>query len=87
MSAAFVTIPLITMAGLLVGVAHYLIIQAFRFAEASLVAPFRYLTLAWAVFLGFVLWGDVPDLWMLGGIALIAGSGLYTLHRETRGKR
>ncbi len=78
---------LFLVAGLLVGVAHYLIIQAFRFAEASLVAPFRYLTLAWAVFLGFVLWGDVPDLWMLGGIALIAGSGLYTLHRETRGKR
>lgn len=71
-------------AGLLVGVAHYLMIRAFHYAEASLIAPFRYLTLVWAVVLGFVLFGDVPDLWVIGGIGLIAGSGLYTLHRETR---
>lgn len=80
-------LALFALLGVLNGGAHYMMIEAHRWAEASVVAPFRYSTLIWAVILGFVIWGDVPDIWLLCGSALVVGSGLYILHRETRVKR
>lgn len=73
--------------GILVSVAHWLIIRAFVLAEAATVAPLRYLALVYAAIIGALLWGDLPDMWALTGSILIAGSGLYTLHRETRARR
>ena len=71
-------------AGTLVGVAHFLLIQALVFAPAAVVAPFRYLALVWAVLAGFLVWGDVPDRWAIAGSTLIVGAGLFMLRRETR---
>ena len=75
---------LLALAGCLLAGAHYLMIESFRLAEAALVAPFKYATLVWATAFGFLLWGDLPDQSMLAGSALVIGSGLYILHRETR---
>ncbi|MGN6098033.1 MAG: DMT family transporter [Bosea sp. (in: a-proteobacteria)] len=61
---------------------HWLVIVAFRFAAASLLAPFSYIQLFWASLFGFVLFAALPDLWTWVGAAIIAGSGLYTAHRE-----
>jgi drug/metabolite transporter (DMT)-like permease len=61
---------------------YIFIIKAMRTGEVSAVAPFRYTTLIWAFALGFLVFGNVPDLYMLVGGAVIAGSGLYTLYRE-----
>jgi len=60
-----------------------LITQGYRFAPASVIAPFDYSTLIWAVLLGWLIWEDVPgpNVWL--GAFLLIGSGLYTLHRET----
>jgi len=80
-------LALFALLGVLNGGAHYMMIEAHRWAEASVVAPFRYSTLVWALVLGFLIWGDVPDIWLLCGSALVVGSGLYILHRETRAKR
>ena len=63
-------------------VGYIFIIKAMRTGEVSAVAPFRYTTLIWAFALGFLVFGNVPDLYMLVGGAVIAGSGLYTLYRE-----
>jgi drug/metabolite transporter (DMT)-like permease len=76
-------VVLLACTGFLLGGAHYLLIEAFRHAEAALVAPFKYTNLIWAGLIGFVLWGDVPDAWMAMGAALVIGSGLYIAHRET----
>ncbi len=73
---------LCAIAGCLLGGAHYLLIEAFRFAEAALVAPFKYFSIIWAALIGFLVWGDLPDHWMIAGSALVVGSGLYILHRE-----
>ena len=78
---------LFVLCGILNSFAHYLIITAFRLAPAASVAPFRYVALVWAVIMGAVFWGDRPDAYMLAGSLLIVGSGLYTLRRETRGRR
>ena len=78
---------LFALLGVLNGGAHYMMIEAHRWAEASVIAPFRYTALVWAFILGYFLWDDVPDAWLLSGSALVVASGLYILHRETRAKQ
>ncbi len=70
--------------GILNGGAHFLIIEALRLGEASVVGPFKYTALIWGALLGLLIWGDVPDAWIIGGGTLIAISGLYLLHQERR---
>jgi drug/metabolite transporter (DMT)-like permease len=69
---------------------HLLFIQAFSFAQASLLAPLRYLEIVMQVVLGYWLFGDYPDLWAWAGIALIIGVGVYLgraeLTHSTSGK-
>jgi drug/metabolite transporter (DMT)-like permease len=64
---------------------YFLIIQCMRQGELSLTAPFRYAALLFAVVLGYLVWGDVPDAWAWCGIALLVGSGLYVVH-DQRGR-
>ena len=75
---------MMALSGCLVGAAHFMVIESFRNAEATLVAPFKYFTMVWAVVLGFVIWGDLPNTATLAGVSLVIGSGIYILHRETR---
>jgi drug/metabolite transporter (DMT)-like permease len=51
------------------------------------VAPFNYTQMIWAVLFGFIVWGDLPTLHLMIGVALVVASGLYILHRETRHRR
>ncbi len=77
-------LALFGLAGFLLCTAHFLHIETFRFAEAALVAPFKYSSLLWAMAIGFLIWGDVPDGWTVLGAALLIGSGLYIFNRESR---
>jgi drug/metabolite transporter (DMT)-like permease len=61
---------------------HYLLIAAHQLAPASTLAPFMYTQLIWAVLLGYLIFGDVPNRWTLAGAAVVVASGLYLLHRE-----
>jgi drug/metabolite transporter (DMT)-like permease len=69
--------------GLMGMLGHFCIIQAFRSAPASVVAPFSYSSLIWATLVGYLIWSDFParNVWL--GAALIIASGLYILWRET----
>ncbi len=60
----------------------FLLVRACRFLPLSLVAAFRYTMLIWGGISGYLVFGDVPDVWSLIGAAVIAGCGLYALHRE-----
>src|SRR5262249_61207106 len=66
------------------GFSHYLLIRAFAVAPASLLAPFAYVQLIWSTSIGYLWFGDFPDLWTFGGGAIICLSGLYVLYRERR---
>jgi len=66
------------------GFSHYLMIRAFTIAPASLLAPFAYAQLIWSTTIGFLWFGDFPDLWTIGGGVIICLSGLYVLYRERR---
>jgi len=58
------------------------IILAMRIGEIATVAPFRYTGLLWAILLGIVFFGEIPDALTLLGGSIIVASGLYTLYRE-----
>jgi len=70
------------MMGLFGAVGHYALVVAHRIANASLLAPFIYTQMVWMILFGFVIFGDVPDALTIVGTAIIAGAGLYILHRE-----
>ena len=69
--------------GVCSGVGQFWWTQAFRFAPAAVAAPFSYLTMVWALILGYLVWGDVPTPMLVGGAMVVAASGLYILYRET----
>jgi len=72
--------------GILIGVfstaGQWIVVLAFRYADASVLAPFSYTQLLWVSILGFLIFGELPDVWTIIGAAFIVGSGLYTAHRE-----
>lgn len=71
-------------AGVCNGAAHFFVIEALRVSEASAMAPVRYTSLIWAALLGFVLWAEVPGVWLWAGAAVIVGSSLYMIRAERR---
>ena len=48
----------------------------------SAVAPFEYLRLPFAVFVGWLIWGEMPVIWTYVGAAIVIASALYIAHRE-----
>jgi len=74
--------------GLIAAFGFYFLSQAYRLAQATIVAPFEYVSLPLAAVWGYLFWSEVPDGPTVFGISLIVGSGLYVLHRESlRGRR
>ena len=68
--------------GALGTIGHLLLIRALWLAPASLLQPFIYSQIVWALGIGYLMFGDLPDLWMLLGGAVIIGSGLYVFYRQ-----
>lgn len=64
------------------GFGHWLLILAHARAPAPVLAPFIYSQIIWMLLLGFVVFGDLPDLWTLVGAGVVIASGLYLLYRE-----
>jgi drug/metabolite transporter (DMT)-like permease len=69
-------------AAVFVTLGNLAIIKAFRIGEMSVVSPFRYSVVLTSLITGFLVFGELPDLISVAGIALIVLSGLYTIHRE-----
>jgi drug/metabolite transporter (DMT)-like permease len=59
-----------------------LLTQAYRIAQANVVAPFEYTMLVWNVLWGFLVWREFPDTRVWIGILIIVAAGLYVLYRE-----
>ena len=62
--------------------ALYFGVTAMRLGELSVITPFRYASVLFALAMGYAVWRDVPDQWALLGTAIVISAGLYTLHRE-----
>ena len=60
----------------------YAVTQAYRLSDAATLAPFEYVALPMAIALGWLVFDHIPDVWVLLGCALIAGSGVYVYRRK-----
>ena len=63
-------------------IAHFFMVEAFRHAPLTVIAPFKYLQLVWSILAGFLIWGEIPEPVVFIGIAVIASSGIYIAWRE-----
>ncbi len=77
-------IALLASLGVLGGLGHYCVARSLTYAAASVVTPFHYWQIVGAVTTGYLLFGDLPDVYTWTGAALIVGSGLFIGWRETR---
>ncbi len=68
--------------GVLATLGHFVLIRAFDYAPATLLAPFVYTQLVWVMLFGWTVFGDFPDGWSLVGMAVIVASGLYIANRQ-----
>ena len=68
--------------GVIFGVAQLLMAKAFSLAPANLLTPFTYFQILSALVFGFLVFGDIPDVWTFVGIAMIVGAGLYVFGRD-----
>ena len=75
-------LALLALAAVLLLIGYQCVIMALRAGDISAVAPFRYSALLWAMLLGYLVFGDVPDAMMVTGASIIVLSGLYAFHRE-----
>ena len=78
---------MLALAGFGNGIAQFWWTRSLSLAPPSAVVPFNYLSLVWAMILGFTVLGDVPTPGPLVGSAIVAASGVYILWRETVQRR
>lgn len=75
---------LLIIVGLLGGAAQITMTKAFTLGEVSVIMPFKYTSMFWAVLIGWLVWREVPGLNIWLGWPLVVASGLYIVYRETR---
>ncbi|HMJ45577.1 MAG TPA: DMT family transporter [Pseudolabrys sp.] len=68
--------------GVFGGVGHIFLTESYRYAPASVVAPFDYSSMLWALLLGYWLFGELPTALVYIGAVIVSGAGLYVIWRE-----
>jgi drug/metabolite transporter (DMT)-like permease len=68
--------------GFLGGMGHILMTESYHYASASVVAPFDYTSMIWALVLGYAMFGETPTLTIVTGSSIIAAAGLFVIWRE-----
>jgi drug/metabolite transporter (DMT)-like permease len=75
---------LLVLIGILGGTGQILMTQSYRYADTSIVAPFEYTTMIWALLLGWFVFGDLPTAAVSIGGVIVAAAGLFVIWRERR---
>jgi len=75
---------LLFIAAFFVTLGNVYVIKAYRTASVAILSPFRYSVIFFAVVLGFVAFGEIPDWLTISGSSLIIAAGLYTIYHERR---
>ena len=68
--------------GVFGGIGHIFLTESYRYAAASVVAPFDYTSMLWALLLGYWLFGELPTGLVYLGASIVAGAGLFVIWRE-----
>ena len=83
-SPPLIDVGILALAAICLMIGYLALITAMRTGEISFIAPFRYPYMIWALALSFLVFGDLPDIFMLVGCAIVVASGIYTFYRENR---
>ncbi|APG48664.1 putative S-adenosylmethionine uptake transporter [Phaeobacter porticola] len=78
------TLVLLISAGLVGGVAQILVTSSYRFAPASMLAPYDYSSMLFAILLGYIWFNELPTLVMLIGSGLVIAGNVLVIWRESR---
>ena len=81
-NTSFFDFFVLSLVGLFGGVANLWLSQSYKFSEVSLVTPLKYLGLVFAIFFGYLIWGEVPSLKSLIGGLLVILSSIIIFRRE-----
>jgi len=68
--------------GFIGGISHIFLTESYRYAAASVVAPFDYVAILWAFLFGYWFFGEIPTIHVFVGSAIVAASGLFVIWRE-----
>lgn len=75
---------LLVLTGILGGIGQILLTQSYRYADTSLLAPFEYTTMIWALVIGWFLFGQLPQMAVIVGGVIVSLAGLFVVWRERR---
>lgn len=75
---------LLIVAGFFGGVGQILLTESYRYADVSAVAPFEYTSIIWGTISGYLLFNELPDETLILGTAIVIGSGIFIIYRESR---
>ena len=78
---------LLSMVGILGGLANLWLTQSYKFSEVSLVTPLKYLALIFAIFFGYMFWDEIPTAKTLVGAMLVILSSIIIFRREIYHKK
>ena len=78
----FTDLILLSLVGILGGIANLLLTQSYKFADVSLVTPLKYLALVFAIIFGYFIWNEIPTSKTLFGASLVIISSIIIFRRE-----
>jgi len=78
---------LLSLLGILGGLANLWLTQSYKFSDVSLVTPLKYLALVFAIIFGYLIWGEVPTIRTLAGSLLVIISSVIIFRREIYHKK
>lgn len=85
-SMTYVDVAVVGLMAVLSLAGNFSIVKAFTIAEIGVITPFEYVALLWAVMLGYVFFGEIPNTNVWIGSAIIMASGLYMIYRENKNR-
>ena len=74
---------LLILIGVLGGIGQILLTSCYRHADTSIIAPFEYTTMVWALVFGWFVFGELPSREVIAGAAIVAAAGIFVLWRES----
>ena len=84
---SLIDLTLLSMIGILGGLANLWLTQSYKFSEVSLVTPLKYLALVFAIIFGYFIWEEIPSFKTLIGAILVIASSFIIFRREMYLKR
>ncbi|MBY0428419.1 MAG: DMT family transporter [Alphaproteobacteria bacterium] len=79
---SFIDLMIFILCGLLAGIGQLFLTSAYQNAPPSVISPFNYSSILWAVIIGFLAWGQIPQLHVWIGAAIVIATGIYILQQQ-----